>query len=168
MPIPIVDKDNVGDYVPYSVFKELHEQAKQLVKQKLESKGFTLLTPKRRDKTDFQVDIGVKRHNVDVIPKISWGEDFEISKLKIPYKPNTIFCYVNRPLTKMVVIDPTLTKDLAPKQRKPAPVQEFVEVTDIILKERKGKGINLYRLPSRAEGEGLNSPPHHPLIKKST
>ena len=136
--------DSGGNRVTKRVYKELCIHARPLAKQALESRGLTLLEPGKRDRTDFQVIINAKKYNIDVIPKPSWGEEFVVTKLRVPNKPNTIFCFVNKPMTRMVVIEPQAIQDLAPLKKE---VQEhgYIEVPNDENSNglRRMKSINL-------------------------
>ena len=124
---------DAGNRVSKREYQELHKQAKQIVKKTVEAinPSYKLVEGKRRDKTDFRFMVnGVYESNLNVIVKVSWGEEIVIDNLKVPSIPNTKFCFVNKPMTRMAVIEPNAIKDLMPRKNLPPPVKEkeYIEV----------------------------------------
>ena len=127
--------DKKGNFISEKEYKKLRERAKAVVKSWLESgldSGYEVVRGKRREKVDLKVIYcGHSEYNVVVIPKTSWGEEFEVDKLKIPNNmPNAVFFFLNRELTQMRCVTPSGYKDLTPRTEQPKPVinSGYIEV----------------------------------------
>lgn len=107
-----------SNFMPMKEYIKLHKEAKSLAKEWWENHNsdYQLIQGGRRDKADFKLlKNGVQKGNVSVIVKVTWDEEINWDKLTAPDKPNTIFCFVNRPMTRMAVIEPGANRDLKPK-----------------------------------------------------
>lgn len=127
--------DKKGNYISTKEYKKLRVRATDVVKSWLEERlgeDYDIVRGKRREKVDLKVyTCGHLEHNVVVIPKTSWGEEFEVDKLKIPDNmPNTVFFFLNRELTQIRYVTPSGYKDLTPMKQQPKPVinSGYIEV----------------------------------------
>jgi len=115
--------DKNGNFISKKEYKELRARATNVVESWLETHLNTdhrIVRGKRRDGVDLKVlHFGQEKYSVVVIPKPSWGEEFDVDKLKIPDNmPNTVFFFLNRDLTQLRFIEPSGYKDLAPTNPK--------------------------------------------------
>ncbi len=154
--------DRKGNFIEYSEYQKLCDRAKEFVRDYIEGRNpeFKLVKAKKRDKVHFRI---LRRdhhiHNAMVILLPSWDG---VSKVKVKItdpQPNTYYFYVNKEVTSMFEITPSMVEQQTIKIARPVIDCKYVEIPKEGIKIFVGSSINHFEpipagvSPKRSEGD---------------